>query len=169
MPRHPTTINWPRITPHLRRLKTNLERELIDPASYPMRLLDLFMEHGEAPSIEVAEHYVKLAEASAFTGELMDQLVDRAKAKIADAADLDAAHCRVCDEIADEFDLWDGDDRFPTWLSRVVAGVIEDWKWERTDDSDPKPTFRSAEAEASGSYPSTELEGGFEGEGEEVE
>jgi hypothetical protein len=35
-------------------------------------------------------------------------------------------HLAVCTRLANMYDLWDENDRFPTWLSRIVAGVKQD-------------------------------------------
>lgn len=44
------------------------------------------------------------------------------------------SHGVLCAALADQFDLWDKEDRFPAWLSRVVAGVMAD-----VDESTPSP------------------------------
>lgn len=64
-------------------------------------------------------------------GELRDEmavLVDRATAFV--KARLRAGgkeiHLGVCTHFADKYSLWDDEQRFPLWLSRVIEGVIRD-------------------------------------------
>jgi len=35
-------------------------------------------------------------------------------------------HQEICVRLADQFELWDLNDLFPTWLSRVVEGELAD-------------------------------------------
>lgn len=44
-------------------------------------------------------------------------------------------HCQVCTDLANEFNLWHRD-MFPTWLCRVVAGIMADGP----SPGDPNPT-----------------------------
>jgi hypothetical protein len=58
----------------------------------------------------------------------MDELVGRARAlirldEIQDSAD---PHCAICHRVAEEFQLYDAEERFPIWLSRIVAGEISE-------------------------------------------
>jgi hypothetical protein len=59
--------------------------------------------------------------------EQMTELVKRVREII---APLDLTHGdthrAVCMTIADEFELWDADDSFPLWLSRIVEGEMRD-------------------------------------------
>lgn len=60
--------------------------------------------------------------------EEMYALVRRAQ-KYAKATRTDGhtdCHGVICTTLADEFKLWNKADQFPTWLSRVVEGVIRD-------------------------------------------
>jgi hypothetical protein len=45
----------------------------------------------------------------------------------------DDVHVACCHEAANEFDLWDEQNAFPIWLSRIVAGQMND-----ICSSDPK-------------------------------
>ena len=36
-------------------------------------------------------------------------------------------HHFICSMMADDFELWDENDQFPIWLSRVVEGEIMDF------------------------------------------
>lgn len=51
----------------------------------------------------------------------------------------DMMHWDICSETATKFDLWDkdetGDETFPTWLSRVVEGLMNDVQWGDTEYS----------------------------------
>lgn len=59
--------------------------------------------------------------------DMMTLLVSRAEERVKElsptAGDL---HYRVCDSLATEYNLWDDQDLFPVWLSRVVEGVMQD-------------------------------------------
>jgi hypothetical protein len=35
-------------------------------------------------------------------------------------------HWKLCNDAANHSALWDNDDRFPTWLSRIVEGELRD-------------------------------------------
>ena len=62
-------------------------------------------------------------------GTSMAALVKRCKALIAQHknqhGDPDSIHSDVCSTLADQFSLWE-DNCFPTWLCRVVEGVMRD-------------------------------------------
>jgi hypothetical protein len=38
----------------------------------------------------------------------------------------DDVHVSCCHETANKFDLWDEQNAFPIWLSRIVAGAMDD-------------------------------------------
>lgn len=51
-------------------------------------------------------------------------------------------HQTVCVRLADQFELWDLNDCFPVWLSRMVADELADaeagdgWWWQEAQDED---------------------------------
>lgn len=58
----------------------------------------------------------------------MRELIDYARLEYEKVKDKADPHVLVCHEVANKFRLWTRDARFPTWLARVVEGVITDIK-----------------------------------------
>lgn len=54
----------------------------------------------------------------------MARLVKRAKDLLPELGS--EPHHPACEVLAHEFNLWDKDDQFPLWLSRVVEGEMND-------------------------------------------
>lgn len=66
----------------------------------------------------------------------MTRLVNRAKDVLKEKWDSRGTadiHCETCHCLADEFRLWDEEDGFPIWLSRIVQGELNDLEFEMGD------------------------------------
>lgn len=110
----------------LDRQRRNLERGILNEQTYRRNLTVAFIELGHTP--EAAEHYADLeAKISDFKPQF-DYFLERLAEKITNLSTNDKidSHQTICLELVEEFLLLDEQDRFPIWLSRIVAGALED-------------------------------------------
>ena len=61
----------------------------------------------------------QMNELVTFADSMIEELNDHAEFQ----GDL---HWTVCQDTAEHFDLWDGHNRFPLWLSHIIGGMIRE-------------------------------------------
>ncbi len=93
-------------------------------------------EDGEMPwppQTDIEPWHLSPASRAACVHDMMTNITNRGNALLDDKAyrNQGDVHCDLYHKLAEEFQLYDAGDHAPVWLSRVVAGVINDWYADR--------------------------------------